>query len=259
MDRLWQIHRIATQSRVLPEDVDRIAELSEGFAPIPPCSICKQSHAEPEQDCPQLRAGASAAIPEAPEALRLIARMLPYVQQMEAADAAEMDAQQCLIHEVEKCLAAVSAATAETPESLATPAFLRAIIAALIEGIRSVEIDRREWYTHIAQPLQDAYQAIGGPKDLGLTPEEIAKLRDESPGASAAARVTGWRPPDRADLISMAASVAREARRHLDNGHKHHANILQMASAVLLNLSDSALFAAGQAATPNTLLKDDTP
>jgi hypothetical protein len=85
--------------------------------------------------------------------------------------------------------------------------------------------------------------------------DEIKRLA----GASAAARVTRWQPPDRADLISMAASVAREARRHLDNGHKHHANILQMASAVLLNLSDSALFAAGQAATPNTLLKDDTP
>jgi hypothetical protein len=53
-DRLWEIHKIATQSRVLPEDIDRIASLSEGFAPIPPCSICKKPHAEPEQDCPRL-------------------------------------------------------------------------------------------------------------------------------------------------------------------------------------------------------------
>ncbi len=35
MDRLWEIHKIATQSRVLPEDVDRIAQLSIGFAPAP--------------------------------------------------------------------------------------------------------------------------------------------------------------------------------------------------------------------------------
>lgn len=52
-DRLWEIYKIATQSRVLPEDVDRIAALSEGFAPIPPCSRCGVGHAEPEQDCPK--------------------------------------------------------------------------------------------------------------------------------------------------------------------------------------------------------------
>jgi hypothetical protein len=55
MDRLWEIHQLATRSRVLPEDIAQIARLSEGFGPIPPCSICKQRHAEPEQDCPQLR------------------------------------------------------------------------------------------------------------------------------------------------------------------------------------------------------------
>lgn len=54
-DRLWEIHKLATRSRVLPEDVEKIARLSEGFAPIPPCSICKQRHAEPEQNCPQLK------------------------------------------------------------------------------------------------------------------------------------------------------------------------------------------------------------
>lgn len=38
MDRLWEIHKIATQSRVLPEDVDRIARLSGGYAPAPKAS-----------------------------------------------------------------------------------------------------------------------------------------------------------------------------------------------------------------------------
>lgn len=51
------------------------------------------------------------------------------------------------------------------------------VLRGLIDAVRSVNIDRREWYTHIAQPLQDAYRALGssGP---GLTPEEIAALRD---------------------------------------------------------------------------------
>lgn len=58
-DRLWEIHKLATRSRVLPEDIEQIARLSEGYAPIPPCSICQQRHAEPEQNCPTLKAPAS--------------------------------------------------------------------------------------------------------------------------------------------------------------------------------------------------------
>lgn len=30
MDRLWEIHRLATRSRVLPEDIEQIARLSKG-------------------------------------------------------------------------------------------------------------------------------------------------------------------------------------------------------------------------------------
>lgn len=47
MDRLWEIHKIATQSRVLPEDVDRIARLSEGYAPAPKASNALPSDATP--------------------------------------------------------------------------------------------------------------------------------------------------------------------------------------------------------------------
>ncbi|HLA60948.1 MAG TPA: hypothetical protein VK626_01760 [Nitrospiraceae bacterium] len=54
------------------------------------------------------------------------------------------------------------------------------VLRGLIDAVRNVNIERREWYTHIAQPLQDAYRALGstGP---GLTPEEIAAARDGSP------------------------------------------------------------------------------
>jgi hypothetical protein len=70
-DRLWEIHKLATRSRVLPEDIDQIAQLSEGFAPIPPCSICQQRHAEPEQNCPTLQAK-TAIGPQAPIANLII-------------------------------------------------------------------------------------------------------------------------------------------------------------------------------------------
>jgi hypothetical protein len=56
-DRLDRIHKIALD-RVTNDSARlvMIANESEGFMPIPPCSICKQRHAEPEQDCPQLGA-----------------------------------------------------------------------------------------------------------------------------------------------------------------------------------------------------------
>lgn len=56
-DRLDRIHKIALD-RVTNDSARlvMIANESEGFMPIPPCSICKQGHAEPEQDCPQLAA-----------------------------------------------------------------------------------------------------------------------------------------------------------------------------------------------------------
>jgi hypothetical protein len=56
-DRLDRIHKIAID-RVTNDSARlvMIANESEGFMPIPPCSLCKQRHAEPEQDCPQLGA-----------------------------------------------------------------------------------------------------------------------------------------------------------------------------------------------------------
>lgn len=56
-DRLDRIHKIALD-RVTNDSARlvMIANESEGFMPIPTCSICKQRHAEPEQDCPQLGA-----------------------------------------------------------------------------------------------------------------------------------------------------------------------------------------------------------
>lgn len=72
-DRLDRIHQIATSkwgmTNMSFDKVRKISELSGGFAPIPPCSICKQPHAEPEQACPQLKTPkppdwAKAAFPE---------------------------------------------------------------------------------------------------------------------------------------------------------------------------------------------------
>jgi len=54
------------------------------------------------------------------------------------------------------------------------------LLRALTNAVRNVNIERHEWYAHIAQPLQDVYQALGAPPELALTPEEIKALAGSS-------------------------------------------------------------------------------
>jgi hypothetical protein len=77
------------------------------------------------------------------------------------------------------------------------------LLRALTSAVRNVNIERREWYTHIAQPLQDVYQALGSPPEFALTPEEIAALAgspvETQPAASNLV----------ADLKALAANPSR--------------------------------------------------
>lgn len=56
---------------------------------------------------------------------------------------------------------------------------LRATLAGMIEAVRAVNIERKDWYAYVAIPLQNAYQALGI-EGVKMTADEIAALGGSS-------------------------------------------------------------------------------
>lgn len=85
------------------------------------------------------------------------------------------------------------------------------LIRALTNAVRNVTVERKEWYTHIAQPLQDVYQALGSPPELALTPEEIAALAG-SPVETKTPQLVPHTAKELADNLRSHASDLEEER-----------------------------------------------